>query len=309
MIKKSKGKYIISAGEFGIYAVCPYAWKLKSVCNKKNLGKIESTVKEGDKLHKDWSKKAEDIHVLKTKKLLVIWLVVAVVVISSIFLKDKFFDDTKLAPIQKFKTRSTDFFTRIIVSLKNDIYQISNMDFDVFMVVLLSCISFLILYLASVYIKQRLKLSGIKNSSKLLALDGSKILPPKKYISSLQGLSGTPDALVKENGNYIPVEIKPLAKKLKDRYIYQLLVYMRLINEFTKKDVPYGYLILGEKAKRVKIHNLPERQKVLTTYIKDMNDILENKKDAVASPTEEKCLKCNVAKYCKYSAVSKTYEE
>ena len=40
MIKKSKGKYIISAGEVGIYAVCPHSWKLKSIL-KKNYKSLE----------------------------------------------------------------------------------------------------------------------------------------------------------------------------------------------------------------------------------------------------------------------------
>ena len=77
---------------------------------------------------------------------------------------------------------------------------------------------------------------------------------------------------------------------------------MRLIAEFKKKDVPYGYLILGPKSKRVKIHNLPERQKMLTKFLNDMNEILEEKKDAIASPTKTKCEKCDVSKYCQYKA-------
>ena len=301
MIKKLKGKYIISAGEFGIYTVCPYAWKLKSVLKKNHTNLKNETIKEGMELHKEWSKKAEDIHVLVIKKMLTLGLLLFVIIFSLIFFEDKLFPEENV--VKYFKEKNSGSYVEILINdIKNSIYQIRDLDIDVFLLVVLTSITLFIIYLASRYIKARFYASGIKEKSKLLSIDGSKILPVKDYISYMQGISGKPDAVIKENSYFIPVEIKPLANKLKDRYVYQLLVYMRLIAEFKKKDVPYGYLILGPKAKRVKIHNLPERQKTLTRFLTDMNEILEEKKEALASPTKPKCEKCDVSKYCQYKA-------
>ena len=300
MIKKSRGKYIISAGEFGIYAVCPYSWKLKSILKKNQKDSKNTTVKEGIKLHKEWSRKAEDIYVLVTKKMLTLGLLVFVIIFSLIFFGEKFFPKERATDYVS--NENTSYIDVLINDIKTSIYQIKELDIDIFLLVVLTSISLFIIYLAGRYIKSRYYASGIKEKSKLLSIDGSNILPVKDYISHMQGISGKPDAVIKENSYFIPVEIKPLANKLKDRYVYQLLVYMRLIAEFKKKDVPYGYLILGPKAKRVKIRNLPERQKTLTMFLSDMNDILEEKKEALASPTKPKCENCDVSKFCQYKA-------
>ncbi|MGI6680147.1 MAG: CRISPR-associated protein Cas4 [Bdellovibrionota bacterium] len=303
MIKKVNGKYIISAGELGIYVVCPYAWKLKSVSHKKlENADVQKESTEGKKLHKEWSKETEDIHILRTKKSLVLGLLSVVILSSIFFLKDKILKSYNIESIKTLKLKSTSILSYLINEIKIVFAELGELDLDVLMFVVLTSISLFVVYIVSVYVKKRAVVAGIDEKSKLLALEHSKILPSKDYISYTQGISGKPDAVIKEGAYFIPVEIKPLAKKLRDRYVYQLLVYMRLISEFKKKDVPYGYLILGPKAKRVRINNLPERQKNLNTFLSDMNDILNNKKEALASPSVQKCSKCNVAKYCKFNA-------
>ena len=302
MIKKSKGRYIISAGEVGIYAVCPHSWKLKSILKKNYKNSKNDNIKMGLALHKDWSKKTEDIHKLSIKMAIVLCLMFFSVSFTIIFLGDKFFPNNKVLNYIGYHKSSGSFFKNLLNDFKDSVYQIFDLDIDIFLFVILISLALFVVYFAGHYIKSRYDASGIKEKSTLLAIDGSKILKVKDYISYMQGISGKPDAVIKENSYFIPVEIKPLARKLKDRYIYQLLVYMRLIAEFKKKDVPYGYLILGPKSKRVKIHNLPERQKMLTKFLNDMNEILDKKKDAIASPTKTKCAKCDVSKYCQYKA-------
>lgn len=140
---------------------------------------------------------------------------------------------------------------------------------------------------------------GLSKGSEAVSIDGSKTLAVREYISEIQGLAGKPDAVISEGGNIIPVERKPLAKKVRDRYIAQLLVYMRLVEEFEGKKPPYGYLILGPKCRKVKIYNSDERQAWLSKLLEEMRAIIEGKA-AVPSPLAKKCAGCEVRKDCSF---------
>ncbi|NDC37226.1 MAG: Dna2/Cas4 domain-containing protein [Proteobacteria bacterium] len=139
--------------------------------------------------------------------------------------------------------------------------------------------------------------SGLSKRASAVSVDGGHTHAVREYISDIQGLAGRPDAVISEHGYLIPVERKPLARKLRDRYVAQLLVYMRLIEEFEGKRPPYGYLILGPKCRKVKILNSPERQAWLQNILDDMRGILEGAA-AVPSPQPTKCEKCDVREFC-----------
>lgn len=136
-----------------------------------------------------------------------------------------------------------------------------------------------------------------------------KILPGDSYISPIQQLSGKPDAIILENSFLIPVERKPFAKKIRDRYIAQLLVYMRLIEEFEGKKPPYGYLILGKNSRRIKIDNSKERQAWLQTFIDEMHAILEHNEKAIPSPHPKKCGLCSTRYACDFAIVNINREQ
>jgi CRISPR/Cas system-associated exonuclease Cas4 (RecB family) len=142
------------------------------------------------------------------------------------------------------------------------------------------------------------KKTGIQKFATTQSLEGSKTAPVKDYISDLQGLAGRPDAVIIENGIAIPVERKPLSRKIRDRHVAQLLVYLRLVEEFHGERPPYGYLILGKSARRVKIMNTPEKQAWLQKLLDEMRGIL-NGEAAKPLPTKEKCAKCDVRAHCK----------
>lgn len=144
------------------------------------------------------------------------------------------------------------------------------------------------------------KESGLGSKSKTIAIDGSNITTAKQYISESQGLAGRPDAIISEDGFIIPVERKPFAKKIRDRYVAQILIYMRLIEEFEGKKPPYGYLVLGPNCKQVKIENSEARQKWLSNILVEMRETLSTNK-AKPSPSPKKCPKCEVNKFCKFS--------
>jgi predicted RecB family nuclease len=155
------------------------------------------------------------------------------------------------------------------------------------------------------YTKAKRHAAGIANNKETLSdiIQNRKVIDGQHYLSDIQGLAGKPDAIILENNYIIPVERKPFAKKLRDRYIAQLLVYMRLIEEFEGIRPPYGYLILGKNCRRVKIMNTPERQAWLQTFIDEMQAILSNQAPAIPSPHPQKCNKCAVKNSCNASYV------
>ncbi|MCO6432285.1 MAG: Dna2/Cas4 domain-containing protein [Deltaproteobacteria bacterium] len=144
--------------------------------------------------------------------------------------------------------------------------------------------------------------AGLSRRSSTISVDGARSLPLRNYVSDMQGLAGRPDALVIENGYLIPIERKPTSNKVRDRYVAQLLVYMRLIEEFEGKKPPYGYLILGANCRRIKIENSEERQAWLQSLIDEMNSILKGAA-AKASPHPRKCSKCPVKEHCSFKAL------
>lgn len=141
--------------------------------------------------------------------------------------------------------------------------------------------------------------TGFAKDAVTVSIDGSKTLPVREYVSQRQGLAGRPDALILENGFIIPVERKPLAKKIRDRYVAQVLVYMRLIEEFEGKKPPYGYLILGPNCRRFKIENTPERQAWLQKMIDEMREVLEGAPSR-PTPHPKKCRKCYMKDSCTF---------
>ena len=153
----------------------------------------------------------------------------------------------------------------------------------------------------SSHIAKKNKDIGLHPKSTLVSVDGAASLPIKTYVSDIQKLAGTPDAIIREDGFIIPIERKPLARKIRDRYVAQLLVYMRLVEEFEGKKPPYGYLILGPSCRRVKIQNTEERQKWLQGLLDQMHGILAGQ-EPIASPHPRKCQKCEVREHCNFRA-------
>ena len=151
--------------------------------------------------------------------------------------------------------------------------------------------------LRKAFVAAKGEITGFEKETTLVSVDGARSYPTREYISELQGLAGRPDAIIVENGFFIPVERKPLAKKLRDRYVAQLLVYMRLIEEFEGKRPPYGYVILGSKARKLRIENSPEKQEWLTEILKNMNESIRTG-TTTPDPQLEKCKKCDVNQSC-----------
>lgn len=149
--------------------------------------------------------------------------------------------------------------------------------------------------------KKHRKGTGLTEQAAMVALTGSSYLPSKRYVSTELGLSSKPDALMQEGNAVIPVDRKPLSKKVHDRHVVQLLMHMKLIELEENIRPPYGILLLGPELRTVRVKNTPEKQRWLDTLIDEMRSIMDGV-PAVPSPTYQKCKRCDVQKHCKFSA-------
>lgn len=177
------------------------------------------------------------------------------------------------------------------------IYDLADADIQLVLLAMLAVATVIVLDAVTMFTKRTKKAVGMEHHATAISIDGSKDLPAKVYVSEALGLAGKPDALIEENGFIIPVERKPLAKKLRDRYVAQLLVYMRLIEEIEGARPPYGYLVLGPQCRRVKIENSPQRQAWLQRMVDEMREVLAGA-PTHPTPHPKKCAKCDVRAAC-----------
>jgi CRISPR-associated protein Cas4 len=264
-----EGGFIIAAGEVGAFSVCPKAWHLTWHASvKAETGNPNSLL--GQRLHRDWSDFFEDSLRLgawiRYLAVLVCLMLVVFMAISS-----------SRAPLQ-------------------ELFQLSYKNRGLQVIVLL-CIALWLIRSFGKEARRKREASGFLQSEVALAIDGGTLLPEREYVSKRQGLAGKPDALVKELDFVIPVERKPLAKKLRDRYVVQLLVYMRLVEEFEGVRPPHGYLLLGPSCRRIKVVNSESKQQWVDGLIREMRGILEGAAPR-AAPHPKKCAKCEVRDRC-----------
>jgi CRISPR/Cas system-associated exonuclease Cas4 (RecB family) len=263
------GSFTISAGEISVFSVCPQSWHLKwNERGVKQEASSESVL--GQKLHQDWSLFFEEsLRLGKATRLLAVLLCLAVLVFMAI--------SSARAPL-------------------HELFQLSWRNRGLQLI----CLVMVLLWLIREFLreaKHRHTSSGFSPAEIALAIDGSSLLPDREYVSLAQGLAGRPDALIREDGKVIPVERKPLAKKLRDRYVVQLLVYMRLVEEFEGQRPPHGYLLLGPSCRRIKVENSENKQAWVSGLIREMRKILEGGRPT-PSPHPIKCAKCAVRERC-----------
>lgn len=184
--------------------------------------------------------------------------------------------------------------------LFNLLVDIASVDSQLVLLMLLIVVAAIVIDAISHFARTQKQEAGIDKGSSTVSIDGSETLPVRNYISEIQGLAGRPDALIIENGHIIPIERKPLSKKIRDRHVAQLLVYMRLVEEFEGKKPPYGYLIIGRGCRRFKINNTDEKQEWLQKMIDDMQAFLQTDKPVTPDPHPRKCKKCSVNHSCEF---------
>ncbi len=267
------GKHILAAGEVGAFSVCAQSWKLKWV-EKQGAAFALDEKTLGKKLHRDWSRVFdESLELGQWIRYVAVLIYTALVVFILL--------NPQGIPFEKLST----------LSIRNNAVQLA----------LLVGAALLVIRSFSRAAGKRRRASGFEPASVTVSIEGSTFLAEREYISEVQGLAGKPDALIEEQGFIIPVERKPLAKKLRDRYVAQLLVYMRLVEEFEGKRPPHGYLLIGPTCRRIRVENTEAKQQWLQTMIDQMRAILDGG-EVRASPHPIKCAKCDVKHRCAFRA-------
>lgn len=285
------GDYI-SAHEVANYVVCPEAWRLKSA--NKTRPRETKRLTEGRQLRKEWVAESFLYHQLKTYGKTVYLLLVALVI--SVFLFEAKFgkglhgtDDTpKHFPGFTDLTQFLDIpgqavFTQICLLL-----------------VVLGAVIFMWDFFDR-HSRAASKSAGLDMKTELIALQGTTALPSRTFSSPSLRLTSKPNALAKDKGFIIPIDVLPMSKKVKDRHVVQLLSHMRLIEEAEGKAPPYGALLMGKDRRFVKIKNTPEKQRWLESLLDEMRSIQEGI-PAVPAPTLYKCKSCDVRELCAHTA-------
>ena len=147
------------------------------------------------------------------------------------------------------------------------------------------------------FMKWARRRTGITRGMIVRGVEGGSFVVGREYLSERIGLVGRPDAVVEENGYFIPVERKTFGKRPRDKDVAQLLVYCRLMEEEFGVRPPHGYLIIGPHAKRFKVENSEEKQLWIDTILEQMRSVLLGG-SCVATPHKRKCEACVVRASC-----------
>jgi len=273
MANSNHSKHIISASEISNYVVCPEAWRLKF--EGKGHKKDSDTLLESRRERKEWIENQDLLRTLKKHSKTLFLLLVSLVLVILILEQQGHYLPSP-----------------IIGSLFPS---------EIGMLLLVLAILIFIWDLFDRRSKKIAAESGLESKSEMVALRGSSEIPTRIFTSEQLGLSGYPDALIKEDNHIIPVSIKPSGKKVKDRHVVEIMTYLKLIEEAEAKKPPYGILLIGPEKRAVKINNAKEKQRWVDTLIDEMRSIIEGV-PAQAKPEHYKCKNCDVNQVCEHSA-------
>lgn len=119
---------------------------------------------------------------------------------------------------------------------------------------------------------------------------GCKLLVSERY-----NLQGKPDYIFKSFvlGRYIPFEIKSTHLKAEEPHegdLMQLVAYFLLIEEVYGKKPPYGKLVYANKT--FKVRNTLKLRMALKDYLRQMNEMLNRRKEIRCTKSYIKCRNC-----------------
>lgn len=291
-----KHRILITSSDLATYLVCPEAWHLKKQGNKQP--RQTEQAKEVKQLRQQWFHDQEVFSQLRSYAKIIFGLLVVVAIV--VFLLDdsmtSFFAATDTSTIQTENelNRTADYLGWS---------KFWGLPLEVIGLLLLLGV---VIFIWDLFDRRSTSLAqktGLDKSAKMVALQESSYLPSRSFSSDILGLTSTPDALLEEGGVLIPIDIKPRAKKIRDRHIIEMTAHLRLIEEETGRIPNYGILLLGEQKRQVKIKNTPERQRQLEVFLDEMHSIAQGT-PALATPSFYKCQNCDVRNICAHSLVS-----
>ena len=274
---------IISAQEVGEYVVCPEAWRLKlsSSALPKDLKENNNSHQISQSRRKNWAE-AQELSAQLRHYSRVICTLLALLTLVALALE-----------------KSGKFTAHYSIRKVSD--TIAVVPNEILILLLITGIAVLIWDIIERRVNGLRKSAGFRRKTEILGIRGSSALPARDYSSEELGLSGRPDALLKEGQYHIPVMVHPMSDKIRDRHIIQLLVNLRLVEEEQGVRPPVGILIMGPEQRPVRVKNTTQKQQWLEAIRKEMYSILQGI-PAVPAPQFYKCRNCDVRANCKHSA-------
>lgn len=295
---ESSRKITFSAQEIATYVVCPEAWRLKRLDEGKTREETERSIRSRT-LRKEWVERQELSSTLKR------YARVAFLLLLSLAVLVFFLEHRRLSGAQRWGSDAASQDLEPTSGARSPAGKSSRTSVEVPTEILsLLLVLGLIIFMWDLFDRRSTKLrteSGLDDRSETVSVRGSSSLPTKTFTSPSLGLTGRPDALVRENDAIVPVDLHPTATKVRDRHVVALLVHMRLLEEIEGVRPPHGLLILGKEQRQVRIKNTDEKQRWLDTLIDEMLSIAEGV-PAVPAPSLYKCKSCDVRKLCAHSA-------
>lgn len=164
----------------------------------------------------------------------------------------------------------------------------------------------LVLLLAILLISKSRKINReIKNLKHERKIQDGKIaysdlnIPAKALFSRRYRISGKPDYIVKNNHNYIPVEVKTgYHIEPQKHHVLQLAAYCQLVEDNYTGFTPHGLLIYNDTSKQFKIPFDPSLRFELESTIKKMRNLLKTNEIKRNHSDPHKCKNCSMKMYC-----------
>jgi len=122
--------------------------------------------------------------------------------------------------------------------------------------------------------------------------------PAKALFSKKYKIAGKPDYIVKQNRNYLPVELKT-GKNVEPQknHVLQLAAYCQLLEENYGGFVPYGILVYNNSY-QYKIPFDPRLRFELENTITKMRQYMISGKITPNHNDSHRCIACSMRKYC-----------
>ncbi len=304
-------KQTISSAEVANYVVCPEAWRLKFV-SKENRPTRSSAPHEAGAIRKNWVKEQELSRTLRGyAKIVYLLIVLVVIVVFLMDIKRSLSTRTALKPVvseaQLHPTpavNSAESEIRLNGTITEAIRH-SKKSIPAEIAYLLLIVGLLIV-IWDLFERHSSKIrsdSGLTEDAEIIAAKDSAEQPAFECVSETLGLSSRPDAVIKEDGLLLPVDIEPMGSKVRDRHVVAMLVHLRVLEEHQGSRPPYGVLLMGKKKRQVRIKNTEEKQRWLSSLLEEMRSIRQGV-PAIPAPVYAKCKNCDVNSICEHSIAS-----
>lgn len=138
---------------------------------------------------------------------------------------------------------------------------------------------------------------GYRPGQEILSIDDSSEHPGRNIFSRLLPLCGRPDRIIRAGNTVIPVEEKPIQRRLRERHVIQAYAYCQLIEETYRKAPPFAVVRL-KGGKEKKVYWNEQTKAILKNAVTRAYDVLYRGKAPRHADDTRKCDKCGYRNAC-----------